>query len=65
VEIMPILFIPAAVGIMAAWPAFREILPAVLLALTVITILTMAAAGHVTQALLRRQERKQTEPRDE
>jgi holin-like protein len=65
VEIMPILFIPAAVGIMASWSAFQDILLAVLLALTAVTILTMAVTGHVTQLMIRRREQREKEACDE
>lgn len=52
--IFPLLFIPGAVGVMELWDILGEIWLPVLLALVVVTIATFAAAGRVTQWLIRR-----------
>ncbi|MDR0885079.1 MAG: CidA/LrgA family protein [Clostridiales Family XIII bacterium] len=64
VEIMPILFIPAAVGVMTSVDALREIVLAVLLAITLVTVITMVATGHATQVLIRLQNRTRKKHRN-
>lgn len=53
IEIMPVMFIPAAVGIIDAWVDLR----AIVVPVTVITVLTtfivMIVAGRVTQFVIR------------
>jgi len=52
VEIMPVMFIPAAVGLIDNWQALRPMLvPATVITL-VSTFLVMGVAGRVTQALM-------------
>lgn len=60
IEIMPLMFIPAAVGLMESWGALSGILAQVLIATAVSTILVMGVSGIVTQALIRRQGGKKT-----
>lgn len=57
-EIMSIMFVPPAVGLIVRWASIRQMLIPVILAATLGTILTMAAAGLVTQALIRRKGRE-------
>ena len=57
-QIMPLLFIPAAVGLMDSWSSFSDILLPALLLILASTILVMAVCGRVCQWLLRRRERK-------
>ena len=53
IEIMPILFVPAAVGLLDSWGQLRPILiPAIVITL-VITVLVMAVTGQVTQVMIR------------
>lgn len=61
VDIMPLTFIPAGVGLMARWGVLRPVVVPVLIVLFVTTFLVMAVSGRVTQALLRRRERKEDE----
>ena len=58
VETMPLMFIPAAVGLMESWGIIRaKIIP--YLVITVLsTFLVMAAAGKITQAVIRRDRKK-------
>lgn len=53
IEIMPVMFIPAAVGLLEAWPALRPVWAPVLFITAVSTVLVMAAAGRAAQRLLR------------
>jgi holin-like protein len=54
VNIMPVLFVPAAVGVMTALTDIGEMAVAVLLSLTVITALVMGASGRAAQFFIRR-----------
>ncbi len=59
IEIMPVLFVPAAVGLLDHWQALQ----AILLPLSVITVLTtifvMGITGRVTQGVLRRTRKEE------
>ncbi len=67
IEIMPVMFIPAAVGLLESW----EILSGSWVSYAVITVCTtflvMIVSGHVTQAIMRHGKKKEPEtvPRDE
>lgn len=53
IEIMPVMFIPAGVGLMSSWNVLEPVLIPVSV-ITVITIFTvMAAAGLVSQGIIR------------
>lgn len=52
IEIMPVMFIPAAVGLLETWGTLRQLwLPFCVITL-LSTIAVMAVAGHVTQEVL-------------
>ncbi len=59
IEIMPLMFIPAAVGLLESWGALSGIFWQVAAATAVSTVLVMGVSGQVTQYLIRRQGRKQ------
>jgi holin-like protein len=52
VEIMPIMFIPPAVGLMASWGSLKEFFVPVLVITVAVTIIVMAVAGLVTQKII-------------
>ncbi len=54
IDIMPVMFIPAAVGLLASWEAFQGMLLPCLLAVIPVTLAVMAVSGLVTQAVIRR-----------
>ena len=56
IEIMPLMFIPAAVGLLESWDALSGILIQVLTATVVSTVLVMGVSGMVTQALIRKKQ---------
>ena len=57
IEIMPLMFIPAGVGLMVSWDTLRPLLIPVAI-ITVVTIITvMAVSGHTAQFVLRKQEK--------
>ena len=51
---MPLMFIPAAVGLMASWSVIKENLLAYLVIAVVTTVAVMAVSGLVTQGVLKR-----------
>lgn len=59
IEIMPLCFIPAGVGLMTRWAQLQSLLLPVLIFLFVVTILVMAATGFATQYLVRRKEKRE------
>lgn len=54
--IFPLLFIPAAVGVMELWDTLGKLWLPILVVLLPVTVLTFAAAGWVTQWLVRRKK---------
>lgn len=61
VEIMPLMFIPAAVGLTEAWDKISPILIQLIIVTAVSTILVMVVSGHVTQLVIRMESRKKKE----
>lgn len=59
IEIMPLCFIPAGVGLMTRWAQLQSLLLPVLISLFVVTVLVMVATGFATQYLVRRKEKKE------
>lgn len=57
VEIMPVMFIPAAVGLLEAWGVLRPVWLPVAVITVVSTVLVMGVSGLVTQFVVRRDER--------
>ena len=57
IEIMPMMFIPAAVGLIVTWRAIRPVLVPVLVITLVSTILVMGVTGTVTQSVMRLRKR--------
>ena len=58
VEIMPILFIPPTVGIMASVEALKQMLVPLCVISVVSTILIMGITGSVSQRIMRRSNQK-------
>jgi holin-like protein len=54
IEIMPLMFIPAGVGLMASWEELSSILVPVIAITVASTFLVMLAAGKVSDALLKK-----------
>ena len=54
IEIMPIMFIPPAVGLMASWDVIRANLLAYIVIAVVTTVVVMSVSGLVTQGVLRK-----------
>ncbi len=54
VEIMPVMFIPAGVGLMNTWGLLSDILVPVVVITLVSTIVVLIVSGHVSQYVIRR-----------
>lgn len=59
IEIMPLMFIPAAVGLVNAWGIIRSNLLAYAVITVLSTALVMLVSGHATQLALRRGGRRE------
>lgn len=53
IEIMPVMFIPAGVGLMESWGELKAVLVPVFVITLVSTIVVMVVSGRVTQAVIR------------
>ena len=53
IEIMPVMFIPAGVGLMESWGELKAVLVPVLVITLVSPIVVMVVSGRVTQAVIR------------
>ena len=61
IEIIPVMFIPAGVGLMSSWGNLKPVLVPVLV-ITVVALLTvMIATGYVSQLVIRMQKRKRAD----
>lgn len=58
VEIMPVMFIPAAVGLLDAWPLLRTVWLPVSVITVLTTVIVMAVTGRTVQLLIRRDRAK-------
>lgn len=58
IEIMPLMFIPASVGIIVSWDKLRQILLPVIIITAISTVLVMVVSGRVTQFLIGREKKK-------
>lgn len=54
IEIMPLMFIPAAVGLLESWDALSGVFWQIMAATVVSTVLVMGVSGVVTQWLIRK-----------
>lgn len=59
IAVMPLMFIPAGVGLLESWGELRTILLPVCVIVVVSTILVMGISGMVTQAMIRKTPKTQ------
>ena len=52
IEIMPMMFIPAGVGLLNAWDTLKPVLIPIIVILFVSTIVVMGVSGKVTQTMI-------------
>lgn len=64
IEIMPVMFIPAAAGLLNAWGVLKPVFVPVAVITAVTTVFVMAVTGLVTQGIIRK-GRKKNESIDE
>lgn len=57
IEIMPLMFIPAAVGLTESWDKISPILVQLIVVTVISTVAVMAVSGRVTQWVIRRNRR--------
>lgn len=53
IYIMPMMFIPATVGLLESWSIMQEFLTAIIVISLVSTVLVMVFTGHVTQFIIK------------
>lgn len=58
IEVMPVMFIPAGVGLMASWGVLKPMLIPVSIITVVAIVTVMAATGRVSQMIIRHEEKK-------
>lgn len=58
IEIMPVMFIPPAVGLLATWEDLVPVLLPVLLIIVVTTVSVMVVTGKVTEFFMNKGEKK-------
>ena len=57
IELMPVMFIPAAVGLMTAWDKLRPVVVPVIVITFVTTLLVMVVTGIVTEKVIEKTEK--------
>lgn len=65
IEVMPIMFVPAAVGLIESWESLRPILIPVFVIMIISTITVMVAAGRTTQWILRKKSDRKNAKEEE
>ena len=58
IEIMPVMFIPAGVGLLTAWGILKPVCVPIILITVITTVVVMIVTGRVTQAVIRMNRKK-------
>ncbi|MEA4813459.1 MAG: CidA/LrgA family protein [Oscillospiraceae bacterium] len=58
IEIMPVMFIPAAVGLMDSFGSLASALVPICVITVAVTVIVMAVTGRATQAVIRKGDRR-------
>ena len=58
IEIMPVMFIPAGVGLLTAWGILKPVCVPIVLITVITTVVVMVVTGRVTQAVIRMDRKK-------
>ena len=58
IEIMPVMFIPAAAGLIDSWGVLRPLIVPIMIITVVITVFVMAVTGRVAQMIAQKREIK-------
>ena len=64
IGIFPLLFVPAAAGVMELWAEMGEMLLPIVIAIIPVTVLVLVSAGRTTQALTSRRAAKKEAEHD-
>lgn len=64
IEIMPVMFIPAAVGLLDSWSALQPIWLPVVVITILTTVIVMAVTGRITQHMIRRKHHRKMKGAD-
>ena len=59
--IFPLLFVPAAAGVMELWAEMGAMLLPILIAIVPVTVLVLVSAGRTTQALTARNKKEEAD----
>ena len=59
IEIMPVMFIPAGVGLMSSWGALKPMLIPAAIAIVGVTVIVMGVAGTSAQGMIRAGKRRE------
>ena len=65
IEIMPLMFIPAGVGLIESWGDLNSMLVEVIVIILVSTVLVMGISGKVTELVLKRTATRKGAKKDE
>ena len=57
IEIMPVMFIPAGVGLMASWGTLKPVLVPVSIITVAVLVIVMAVTGKISEWMIRRERR--------
>lgn len=58
IEIMPVMFIPAGVGLLESWPAFKPVWIPVVLITMLTTVIVMVVTGRVAQRIIGKENKE-------
>lgn len=58
IEIMPVMFIPAGVGLITSWGVLKPVCVPLVLIVVITTVVVMAVTGRVTQAVIRKDRKR-------
>lgn len=58
IEIMPVMFVPAGVGLLSSWGVLQPVFVPVSITVVIVTIIVMIVSGRVTQAVIRMDQKK-------
>lgn len=62
IEIMPVMFIPAGVGLMTSWGELKPVFVPVVVITVLTTVIVMAVTGRTTQWMIRKGKKKAALP---
>lgn len=58
IYLMPLMFVPAAVGLLDNWVVMKEFIVAIIVIAFISTLAVVAVTGHVTQWIINKKEKE-------